>query len=111
MLSDLSITNKVFDAARIDLDIALRETLREMYMNSKSECSVGLKIKFKVIGDNYGDIVPEITYSVTSNIPVKSKMDGKLNGDFTINFRTDDVAINMASEQTSMLEGGTENNA
>ncbi len=105
MLSDLSINNKIFDAARIDLDLALRDTLREMYMNQKNECSVGLKIKFKVVGDNYGDIVPEISYSVSTNVPVKSKIDGKLRGDFTIKFKDDDVAINTTSEQTSMLEG------
>lgn len=105
MLSDLSISNKVFDAARIDLDLALRDTLREMYMNSKNECSVGLRIKIKTIGDNYGNIVPEITYSVSSNIPVKTKTDGKLRGDFTLKFLDDEVAINTTSEQMSMLEG------
>ena len=105
MLSDLSISNKVFDAARIDLDIARRETLKEMLWDRREECSVSLKIKIKAIGDNCGDVVPEISYSVSSNIPVKSKIDGKLRGDFTIKFKDDDIAINVTSKQTSMLDG------
>lgn len=105
MSSDFEFSNKIFDAARIDLDLALRDTVAEMFYNQKMECSVGLRIKIKVKNTRADEIVPEISYSVSTNVPVKSKIDGKIHGDVTLNFDGSEVTLETKSEQISMLEG------
>lgn len=106
MLSDFSFNNKIFEAARIELDIALRDTVKEMLFREKMQCSVGLKIKIEIQDRTQdGDIVPIISYKLSASIPDKMQSAGNLRGDYLLRIDNNgDILMNTLSEQTSMLD-------
>ena len=108
MLSDICIENRVFDAVRIELNHALQQTIKEMLCDRKSEGNVSLKLKVEIAGVLVtGDAIPRFTFKVSTNIPSKGQISGGLKGDYALCFEGDEVKINVASEQTSMLEKGS----
>lgn len=104
MLSELSIENRIFAAARTEFDIALRETVKEMLFRQKTQCSVALKIKIEIQDKNESDIIPAISFKTSANIPDKLQSSGNLHADCVLRVNEDGVAINVLSEQTSMMD-------
>ena len=104
MTSELSFNNKIFEAARVELDIALQDTVKEMLFREKTQCSIGLKIKIEIQNHTLdGDVFPIISYKLSASIPDKFQSAGNLHGDCVL--RVDEnggILMNTMREQTSM---------
>lgn len=105
MLSDISFDHKIFEGARIELDQALRETINEMLYNQKLEGNVALKLKIEIkeFAMN-GDSVPEFSFKVSTNIPSRNSIGGKLHSYCTLSYEDGVARIRTTSVQTSMLD-------